>query len=113
MTKRLLAAAIAVFFVAGLSFAAGNKAQKAKMETLTGVITDTHCGANGHMGSADACVKKCIGMGAKYALAVGKKVYVLDPQEMAAEHPGGAEVRVKGTVEGDTIHASSIAAVKK
>ena len=113
MTKRLLTAAIAVFFVAGLSFAAGTTAQKAKVQTLTGVITDTHCGAKGHMGSADECVKKCISMGAKYALAVGKKVYVIDPQEMAAKHPGGAEVRVKGTVEGDTIHATSIESAMK
>jgi hypothetical protein len=113
MTKRLLAAAIAVFFVAGLSFAAGNKAQKGKVETLTGVITDTHCGAKGHMGSAAECVAGCIKHGAKYALAVGEKVYVLDPQEMAAKHPGGTEVRVKGTVEGDTIHATSIEAAKK
>lgn len=114
MTKRLLTAAIAVLFFAGLGFAAGNNAQKtAKAQTLTGVITDTHCGAKGHMGPAAECVAGCIKHGAKYALASKGKVYVIDPQEMAAEHPGGSSVRVKGTVEGDTIHATSIVALKK
>ena len=112
MTKRLLAAAISVLFFAGLTFAAGTHAQKAKAQTLSGVITDSHCGANGHMGPAAECVKKCVSMGAKYALAVGKKVYVIEPQAMAATHPGGSHVVVKGTVEGMTIHATSIEAAK-
>ncbi len=112
MTKRLLAVAMAVVFFAGVSFAAGNKAQKAKVETLTGVITDTHCGLGPHMGPAAQCVKGCVAHGAKYALASDNKVYIIDPQEMAAKHPGGSHVRVKGTVEGDTIHATSIVAVK-
>jgi len=113
MTKRLLAAAITVLFFAGLTFAAGSNSQKtAKVQTLSGVITDTHCGAKGHMGPADECVKKCVSMGAKYALAVGKEVYVIDPQSMVAEHAGGSHVTVKGTVEGMTIHATSITAAK-
>jgi hypothetical protein len=113
MTKRLLAAAITVLFFAGLTFAAGSNSQKtAKVQTLSGVITDTHCGAKGHMGPAAECVKGCVSHGAKYALAVGKKVYVIEPQSMAAEHPGGSRVTVKGTVEDMTIHATSITAVK-
>lgn len=113
MTKRLLAAAMAVLFCAGVGFAAGTHTQKtAKEKTLTGVITDTHCGLGPHMGPPAECVKKCVGMGAKYALASHGKVYVLDPQSMAAEHPGGSHVRVKGTLEGMTIHATSIQALK-
>lgn len=112
MTKRLLAAAISVLFFVGLTFAAGTHAQKSKEMTLSGVITDTHCGTKGHMGSAAECVKKCVSMGAKYALASNGKVYVIEPQSMAAKHPGGSQVVVKGTVEGMTIHATSIEAAK-
>lgn len=114
MTKRVLVAAAAVLLFAGISFAAGAKTKNAPAEkTYVGVITDTHCGVKGHMGSAAECVKKCISMGAKYALAYRGKAYVIDPQTMAADHPGGSRVRVSGTIEGDTIHATSITAVKK
>lgn len=113
MRKRLLATAIAVLFCAGLSFAAGTHAQKmGKTETLTGVITDTHCGLGPHMGPPAECVKKCVSMGAKYALASHGKVYVIEPQSLAADHPGGSHVRIRGKVEGMTIHATSIMAVK-
>lgn len=112
MTKRLLTIAVAVLFCAGLTFAAGAKShQTAKEGSYVGVITDTHCGAKGHMGPAAECVKKCVSMGAKYALASNGKVYVLEPQSMAAKHPGGTHVRVEGKLEGDTIHATSITAV--
>jgi hypothetical protein len=101
-----------IFLSVGLSFAAVNVAKKQgkmapKEKTFHGVVTDTHCGAKGHMGDPAACIKKCVGESSKYALAVGKKVYVLDPQEMAAEHPA-QHVIVKGTLAGDTITASSI-----
>ena len=112
MTKRLLVAAVAVLFFAGLAFAAGNGASNAAKErTFVGVITDSHCGVKGHMGPAAECVKGCVAHGAKYALAYRGKAYILEPQEMAAKHPGGAHVRVRGTLEGDTIHATSIEAV--
>lgn len=112
MTKRLLATAVAVLLFGGIGFAASaKKAQKTPKErTFVGVVTDTHCGLKGHMGPAAECVKKCVDGGAKYALGYRGKVYVLDPQDMAADH-AGARVRVKGTMEGDTIHATSIEAV--
>lgn len=111
MTKRLLATAVGVLLFAGVTFAAANKAPKAPKErTYVGVITDTHCGTKGHMGPAAVCVKKCVENGAKYALAYKGKVYVLEPQAAAAPYPG-AKVRVKGTMEGMTIHAASIEAV--
>jgi hypothetical protein len=115
MTKRLIATAVGVLLFAGMTFAAGNKTQKAPKErTYVGVITDTNCGTKGHMGPAAECVKKCVEHGAKYALAYKGKVYVLEPQDAAAPH-AGAKVRVKGTMEGMTIHATSIeaAAMKK
>ncbi len=115
MVKRLLFASVAVLFFAGLTFAAGSKAANAasKEKTYVGVITDSHCGVKGHMGSAAECVKGCVAHGAKYALAYHKKAYIIEPQDLAASHPGGSTVRVHGMIEGDTIHATSIEAVKK
>lgn len=113
MTKRLLTIAVAVLFFAGLTFAAGAKNHPAAKEgTYVGVITDTHCGLGPHHGAAAECVKMCVKMGAKYALASQGKVYLLEPQSLAAEHPGGSHVRVTGELEGETIHAKSITAVK-
>jgi hypothetical protein len=37
---------------------------------------------------------------------------VIEPQSLAAEHPGGSHVRIKGKLEGMTIHATSIVAMK-
>lgn len=111
MTKRLLTLTVAVLFFAGLSFAGAKKAQEAqpKERTFVGVVTDNHCGAH-HMGDAAQCTKTCVEQhGAKYALYSRGKVYVLDPGDQAADH-AGARVRVKGTLEGDTIHVSSLEA---
>jgi hypothetical protein len=112
MMKRFAVTAAAVVLSAGLSFAAANAAKKQekkapKEKTFYGVVTDTHCGTHQHMGDPATCIKKCVSEGAKYALASHGKVYVLDPQEMAAEHPA-QHVRVMGMLEGDTITASSI-----
>jgi hypothetical protein len=47
--------------------------------------------------------------GAKYALydEADQKVYILDPQDKAERH-AGHDVTVTGTLEGDTIHVSSL-----
>jgi len=108
MMKRFAVTAAAILLSVGLSYAATKTAKAApKEKTFHGVVTDTHCGAKGHMGDPVACIKKCVGAGSKYALASRGKVYVLDPQEMAAEHPA-QHVVVKGTLSGDTITATSI-----
>ncbi len=105
MSKRLLVFAFALVVLASLSLAAGGKEG-----SWTGWVTDTHCGAKGqstaHAGCANKCVKE---MGAKYALynTADKKVYVLEPQDKAADH-AGHHVTVKGEVEGDTIKVASI-----
>lgn len=106
MSKRLLILAVAVVVCAGLSLAAGG----GKEGSWTGWVTDDHCGVKGqsekHAGCANKCVKE---MGAKYALynTADKKVYILDPQDKAADH-AGHYVTVKGTVEGNTIKVSSL-----
>lgn len=107
MGKRLLICAVALLLAAGVSLAGG----KGKAGSWTGWVTDTHCGAKGGKDGHTACANKCVKeMGAKYALynPTDKKVYVLDPQDKAADH-AGHYVTVKGTVEGDTIKVTSVA----
>ena len=57
-----------------------------KVQTYTGVITETMCGAKHTMGiSPDAkCVRDCVKMDPKkwkYALLVGNELYVLSDQQ--------------------------------
>ncbi|MFY9528324.1 MAG: DUF5818 domain-containing protein [Candidatus Acidiferrales bacterium] len=106
MVKRLLICAVAILFVTTIALAG----QEAKEGSWHGWITDTSCGAKGANANHAACAKKCVDeKGAKYALfnSADKKVYVLDPQTDAAEH-AGHHVTVKGTLDGDTIHVTSI-----
>ncbi len=106
MSKRLFMTAVAILFATGLTLAA----PKGKEGTWAGWVTDTHCGAKGANADHAACAKKCVEQdGAKYALYdnATKKVYVLEPQDQAAAHVA-QHVRVKGSLEGDTITVSSI-----
>jgi hypothetical protein len=77
----------------------------------TGFVTDTHCGTNcqvtKNMTPDLDCIRECVRKGSKYGLWVGKRVYLLNPQNKAAKF-AAKNVRVTGTLEGDTIHAESI-----
>ncbi len=106
MSKRVLFCALALLFVAGLTLAQ----EKGKEGSWTGWITDTRCAANGANAKHADCAKKCVEeRNAKLALYTtdDKKVYVLDPQDKAADHVAH-RVTVKGTLEGDTIKVTSI-----
>lgn len=107
MIKRLAVCGFALALVAGFSLAAD---KHAKEGSWTGWVTDSHCGAKEAGAKHADCAKKCVeGHGAKYALytPADKKVYVLEPQDKAAGHPGH-HVKVTGTLEGDTIKVKSI-----
>jgi hypothetical protein len=97
---------IATFLMgASLMFGAAAK------QTLTGVITDTMCGADHkQMGvSPDAkCVRECVKAGSKYALLVGSDVYTLSDQQAPDKYAGG-KVNVTGTVD---VKAKTIAVDK-
>ena len=103
MHRHLWICLMALLLAAGFSMAA----QKSREGTWQGTITDTHCGTKAHMGDPADCMKKCIGMGSKYALLSDDKVYVLEPQDKVAEH-AGHKVKVQGTLEADTIKVSSV-----
>ena len=108
MKTRLFFVGLAVLLAAGISLA-GEKG-KSEEKSLTGWITDSHCGAKGAKEGHADCATKCVKtQGAKYALVTPEdgKVYVLDPQDKAAEH-AGHHVKVKGTIEGDTLKVASI-----
>ena len=70
----------------------GNKEKKA---VRTGWITDSSCGAQGANSGHAACAKRCVGRGEKYSLYTPEagKLYVLEPQEKAADY-AAKEVKV-------------------
>jgi hypothetical protein len=85
-----------LLLVTGL-LAAADKSQK-----FTGVITDSMCGARHTMGiTPDAkCVRDCVKMDpskTKYALQVGRDIYVLSDQQ-TPERFAAQKVMVTGTL---------------
>jgi hypothetical protein len=105
MNKRMLFTAIVLLVSAGLTIAA----PAGKPIIWTGIVTDDMCGASST--KAD-CVAECVkDHGAKYAFVESKsqKVYILNPQNDAAQH-AGQNVVVKGTLDegANTITATSI-----
>ena len=91
--------------VAGMMFAA----------TFNGTITDSGCAKADHkamnMGTDEACVKGCVGHGAKYVLWDGKNTYALSDQK-TPEQFAAKKVTVTGTLDAktNTIQVASIKA---
>jgi hypothetical protein len=105
--KKFLAALIVVVSMAALPAMAATT-------TLTGVVTDSMCGAK-HMlpGKSPAeCTRGCVQHGASFALAVGNKVYLLAGQKVAVNALAGKKATVTGELSGSTIKVASIHAAK-
>jgi len=86
-----------------------------KSQTLTGVVSDSMCGARHEMpGNAAECTRACVKHGAQYALVVGDKVYMLETSDKTAldalDKLAGAKAKVTGEVEGTTVSVKSVAA---
>jgi len=84
-------------------------------KTLTGVVSDAMCGRT-HMvknKTAAECTRICVQQGQKYALVVGQKVYTLQGHEDGLNKFAGQRVTIRGTVSGDTVTVSSVAAANK
>jgi hypothetical protein len=87
--------------------------------TITGVVTDTMCGADHSMMGVkpdSKCVRECVKSDPakwKYALLSGKNVYVLSDQK-AGEKYAGEKVKVTGTLDekSKTIQVQSISPAK-
>ena len=98
-----------------LPAAAGDKKSTKKdagKQTLTGVVSDSMCGAHHMMENAADCTRACVSKGSKYALVVGDKVYTLDTEDKAAldelgKH-AGEKAKISGTVNGDNIQVRSV-----
>lgn len=120
--KTIAAGAAVILLFATVLFAA----PKPKTQTFTGEIMDSQCSMNAShaemlkkegMGDKDPndamakkmCTQNCVKMGGKYVLfnAADKSVYELDDQTKPANF-AGANVKVKGTLDGKTIHVKSI-----
>jgi hypothetical protein len=91
---------------------AGEKKDSGK-QTVTGVVSDSMCGAKHMMeGSDAACTRACVSKGSKYALVVGDKVYTLETSDKAAldqlDKLAGQKAKVSGSVSGETIQVSSV-----
>src|SRR5260370_39064818 len=88
---------------------------KGMTKTLTGVVSDSMCGA-AHMAkdkSPAECTRACVKTGSDYALVVGKKIYTLKGNASDLDMYAGERVTVKGMVTGNTITAESLSPAQK
>ena len=106
MKKLVLSSVLAVSLFSVAAFA----------EEVTGFVSDSKCGAK-HTGAEakDAtCPKVCIKGGADAVLVSDGKVMKIDADSQAKAKPmAGENVKVEGTVSGDTITIASISPVSK
>jgi len=82
--------------------------------TMTGYISDSHCGAEGAKAGHEECAVKCVKEhDGKYVFVddADHKVYTIANQDQAAPH-AGHHVTVKGSVEGDGLKVASIEMAK-
>ena len=107
MRSKSVAYVTAGFMLATLSIAQGAK-------TLTGTVSDAMCGKTHMMQGASAakCTRECVKAGAEYALVVGDKVYTVKGDKVEIDKFAGANVVVKGKLDGNTVTVESIKAAK-
>src|SRR5437899_8117189 len=94
---------------------AGAIAAFAQQQSLTGVATDSMCGAT-HMAKDKTpaqCTQMCVKDGMKYALVADRKLYTLEGHEAELSKLAGQRVTVKGTPKGDTLSVQEVAASKQ
>ena len=103
--------AVAVFSVTVFS---GLYALAASKQKFTGEVGDAMCGRQHMEGTPAECTRTCVSKGSKYALIVGEKIYILDATDKTAlatlDQQAGKTATVTGTLNGDTIEVSSVAA---
>ena len=95
---------------------ASRPAAAADKQTLTGVVSDSMCGAQHMESDAAKCTRACIAHGASYILVVGEKLYSLNTTDKALldtlNQQAGNKVTVTGTVNGVGVDVSSVAPAK-
>ncbi len=82
--------------------------------SMTGFLTDSHCGADKANAKGKHCTLECIKKGAKLQLYSSDKLYTLDKVEAAETHIG-VEVKVTGMLDEatNTIKVDSVENVTK
>jgi len=88
------------------------EAAKPMASTMTGWVTDSHCGVKGaNAKHTAACVEKCVKGGSKVQFMddASKKLYDVDKDHATAmtEHTGH-HIKVTGMVEGTTLKVEKI-----
>ena len=113
--KKLSSITIVAVVLTTASAFAQTSAKSPAAKTLTGVVSDSMCGAK-HMakdkGPAE-CTRSCVKQGTKYALVVGKKVYTLEGHEAELDKFAGARATVKGNLTGETVAVQTVGPAKK
>ncbi|HJT71804.1 MAG TPA: hypothetical protein VJ731_16515 [Terriglobales bacterium] len=113
--KNLSSLIIVVIVLAAASAFAQAAAKPAAAKALTGVVSDSMCGAK-HMAkdkSAAECTRECVKAGSDYALVAGGKVYPLKGDKAEIDKYAGQRATVKGTLDGNNLSVQSITAAKK
>jgi len=120
MLKKLTSATIITLsLIATAIFGQSSRSQNsnqgaAAIKTLTGVVSDSMCGAK-HMAKNETpaeCTRECVKTGSDYALVVGTKVFVLKGHQADIDKLAGKRATVNGSVNGNIVTVESIAAAK-
>ncbi len=85
-----------------------------KQVSLTGFLTDSHCGADKANAKGKHCTLECVKKGAKLQLYSSEKLYNLDKVDSPEAHVG-VEVKVTGLLDEatNTIKVESIENITK
>jgi hypothetical protein len=97
---------VAFFFVSGLGLT--GQTDNPNSRSWSGVIINNNCSADEAFAEAAKCTEKDV-PGAKLVLYddTTRQMYNLDPQDQAMGHLGDS-MTATGTLEGDTIHLTSL-----
>jgi hypothetical protein len=100
----ILSAALLLVFGLSTSAQSGNP----NTDSWFGIIINNNCSADEAFSEASKCTQKDV-PGAKYVLYddTTRQMFLLDPQEPAVGHLGDSMI-ASGTLEGDTIHLTSL-----
>lgn len=90
-------------------------AQEKDHQTLSGVVSNTHCGLKHSKADAGqaGCVNMCVkGQNASYALVSGGKLYKLEGMGAELAKVAGQNVKLTGHLQGDSMHVEKLEASK-
>jgi hypothetical protein len=90
------------------------QANAATEQSFSGMITDSQCGARHDQSSGKRpadCARMCVRNGSKYMLVNGDQKNILEGNDAALDRLAGQRVTLTGTLNGNTIKVSSVAAM--